>query len=370
MKEALAEKLLARVMGWTPEDVARERPDLQAIASYKYDDYQQFSAGMRFVESLARWLDQFKTADEKATAYRFARENLVYVSSRETNHLVSVAYPDHIRPILLRRAAAEAGLNERYVSRVGNSVSFRLYKRRCLFLGLSDGARIDIFRRCNPELRHDQISLTYQINAEKSGDLLTKLRQALTEIAGESVPDTSLRFHTVVLLDDFCASGISYLRKEGERFAGKIARFFQSVSDVNNPASKLIEIDKTEILVVLYLATQAARERLKALCEELGAGTGARWTVIVVHPLLDQIRICRGSGHPMEKLIENYYDDADETDSTRKGGTDVKYGFASGGLPVVLHHNTPNNSIYLLWAELSERVRPLFPRVSRHRADI
>jgi len=33
---------------------------------------------------------------------------------------------------------------------------------------------------------------------------------------------------------------------------------------------------------------------------------------------------------------------------------------------VVLSHNTPNNSIYPLWAE-SAKLEPLFPRVSRHK---
>ena len=56
VRDLLAEQLLAKVMGWTQEDVARERPDLQAMASYNYDEYQQFSPGMRFVESLALWL--------------------------------------------------------------------------------------------------------------------------------------------------------------------------------------------------------------------------------------------------------------------------------------------------------------------------
>jgi hypothetical protein len=51
MRDALAERLLANVMAWTPEDVARERPVLQALAALKYDEYQQFSPGMRFVES-------------------------------------------------------------------------------------------------------------------------------------------------------------------------------------------------------------------------------------------------------------------------------------------------------------------------------
>ena len=43
MKELLAERLLASVMNWQPEDLARERPILQAMAAYKYDEYQQFS---------------------------------------------------------------------------------------------------------------------------------------------------------------------------------------------------------------------------------------------------------------------------------------------------------------------------------------
>ena len=33
MREALAERLLAQVMSWTPEDVANERPLLQAGVS-------------------------------------------------------------------------------------------------------------------------------------------------------------------------------------------------------------------------------------------------------------------------------------------------------------------------------------------------
>jgi hypothetical protein len=56
MRDALAERLLGSVMEWSNEDIARQRPILQALASLKYDEYQQFSPGMRFVESLALWL--------------------------------------------------------------------------------------------------------------------------------------------------------------------------------------------------------------------------------------------------------------------------------------------------------------------------
>src|SRR5688572_21943460 len=98
MKEALAERLLASVMNWQPEDLADERPILQAMAAYKYDEYQQFSPGLRFIESLALWLDGVKDPAQKKEAYRFVRERLVFFSTAETHHLVAVSYPDFIRP--------------------------------------------------------------------------------------------------------------------------------------------------------------------------------------------------------------------------------------------------------------------------------
>ena len=45
----------------------------------------------------------------------------------------------------------------------------------------------------------------------------------------------------------------------------------------------------------------------------------------------------------------------------------MRLGFADGRLPLVLSHNTPNNSIYLIWAEDGHKVLGLFPRVSRHK---
>ena len=73
MKDALAEKLLAHVLAWSPRTWPRERPLLQAMASYKYDSYQQFFPGMRFIESLARWLSLFDTAGSVATPTNSSR---------------------------------------------------------------------------------------------------------------------------------------------------------------------------------------------------------------------------------------------------------------------------------------------------------
>jgi hypothetical protein len=367
VRDLLAERLLATVMGWTPEDVAQERPDLQAMAAYKYDEYQQFSPGMRFVESLALWLSQFQSPHEREVAYEFVKKQLIFCSTAELNHLVRITYPDHIRPLLLRKAAIEAGYNERHVAKVAGSVEFKIRQRQCLFLGLSDGARIDVFRRSNhPELSHEQMLQTYEISPERVQSLLDKLTDDVANLVGNEVPGHMKKFRTVILLDDLSASGTSYLTKgQDQEFKGKIGRFYQSVRDPNSATSRLVDLQHTEILIVLYLATEQARRHLDKILSEVWRPWGTEYSIIVVHPLSDDVCLKPGGNSTFEDLLHTYYDPTIEDEHTRRGGTPLKYGFAACGLPLVLSHNTPNNSLCLLWAE-SEKVRALFPRVSRH----
>jgi hypothetical protein len=355
-------------MGWAPEDVARERPDLQALAAYKYDEYQQFFPGMRFVENLAFWLSQFKTVDERRIAYEFIKTKLIFCSSAEMNHLVSIAYPDHVRPLLLRRAAQDAGIDERLVSKIAAHTAFKVRQRQCLFLGLSDGACIDVFRRSNSsDLTHEQILQTYEVSPDRVEELLKKLSADLASLLGRDPPEEMRKFRTIVLLDDFSGSGVSYLgRGDSDSFDGKIGRFHRSLT--TGEASRLVDIKRTEILVVLYMATDQARLRLETLSREVWDALGVEHWVIVVHRLSTSICLRADDGNAMAKLIDTYYDPNVEDEHTRKGGTDVKYGFARCGLPLVLSHNTPNNSLSLLWAE-SPTIRALFPRVSRHRKE-
>src|SRR5687768_15864028 len=175
MKDLLAERLLARVLSWTSEEVAAQRPVVQALASYKYDEYEQFSAGSRFIESLALWLNQFHSVPERRTAYEFVKTKLVFCSAAELRHLVEMAYPDHIRPILLDVAGGTAGRFRPKAT--ASTLEFRVRQRQCLFLGLSDGARIDAFRRANPVLNHEQIWQTHELSPERVDKLLSKLRE-------------------------------------------------------------------------------------------------------------------------------------------------------------------------------------------------
>ena len=76
------------------------------------------------------------------------------------------------------------------------------------------------------------------------------------------------------------------------------------------------------------------------------------------------------------KLTQTYYDPIIRTKHTDIGGVShLGLGYGGCALPLVLEHNTPNNSIALLWAETdgsgrdgncTPAMRPLFRRRQRH----
>jgi len=368
MKDQLAEELLAKVMGWkSPEEFIEHGLPLQAMATYKYDEYQQFSPGMRFIESLALWLGQFKTLEERRTALAFVRERLVFISAAETNHLVSISYPDHIRPFLLSKAAAESGLPKWHMAKVASSIDFRVRERRCLFLGLSDGSHTDVFRRANPHLQNEQVRQSHELTAERVDDLKQELTKDLAKLYGRAPADDESVFRSVVLLDDFSGSGVSYIRKKSDgSVAGKVGKFLEALHNSSGPLSKLFTSTALEVVLVLYMATETAEGILLQGLSELCKAYGYEPNLLIIQKFPESHRVLQGTLPDFDVLIDSHYDDENENSSTALGGTDLKYGFAGGALPLVLSHNTPNNSVGLLWAEGS-KMRALFPRVTRHK---
>src|SRR3569833_3059954 len=169
MKTALAEKLLIKVMNWGPVEVAQERPLIQAMAKLKYDEYQQFSPGIRFTESLAQWLDRF-TSEEKKIAYNFVKSHLIFISNEQMAHLVSICFAIKINPWLLGKAAQTKNIPPHQVRRLFESPEYKEIKRRSLFLGISDGAKIDQLRR-NSGINNEQVFSSYYISEEKGEDM-------------------------------------------------------------------------------------------------------------------------------------------------------------------------------------------------------
>lgn len=376
MKDDLAERLLASIMEWSPEDVAHERPILQAMASYKYDEYGQFSPGMRFVESLAVWLKQFDK-EHRQIAYDFVKNRLIFCSISEVEHLVSMTYPDIVKPILFDYVAQALSIPNRYVCKIAASQEFRILRRKCLFFGLSDGSRTDIFRRSNPELSHEQIWQAYEVSTEKKRDMLKDLSKDLDEIGNSTSLESEPSFQVVFLLDDFSGSGKSYIRKDPDsgEFKGKIAKFYKQVCEESNNEEielrKLISRNNLQIYIVLYIATMQARQYLEQALEDFFKDKPVKWGLRIVHQFTDQVPLSVVRDREFLALVEQnkYYDPSVEDKHTKVGGGNVKKGFASCQLPLVLSHNTPNNSVFLLWADPQLfKVRGLFPRISRHRS--
>jgi hypothetical protein len=372
VKDRLAEKLLARVLERAPDEVAQERPILQALAAFKYDEYQQFSAGSRFIESVMLWLNQFETAEERRVAYEFVKTRLVFCSSAEMRHLVEIAYPDHIRPLLIDRTAGD-GPDRYRPAVVAARTEFKIRQRQCLFLGMSDGARIDTFRRANHEhdLNHEQIWQTYELSDQRVTKLLKKLGEHLRGITERDAELPECKFRTLVLLDDFSASGTSYYALPASApTGGKVADLFADLCDPSKPASRLVDLHNLEVIILLYMATQQALDHLREASQATWGSKRIPCSVEVVQLLPKDLKLERGSGSAIGHLIEheNYYDHAIHDEHFEKGGTtDARYGYAACGLPLVLHHNTPNNSIALLMSYESLKFRGLFPRVQRHK---
>src|SRR5258708_6210901 len=371
VKDALAEELLAKVMGWGPAQVAQERAILQDLARYKYDEYQQFSPGQRFIESLALWLRQFDAGEARTAAYQCVRRRLLFISNAEMDHLVGSAFPTIIRPWLLEKVARETSVPAYQVKRIENGVSYGTLLRQTLFRGLSDGAHTDRFRRANPRISNEQIWHAYDFSAQKAQEFARKLKRDLTKRLGRAPTDSEAKYRAVCLLDDFTGSGRTYLREENHQPDGKIAKIFSKLKDPKSEYADFVAQSEVDLLVVIYVATHQAVEHLK---RELGRllALNADEVLKVVHLLPAETPLSLPGDKAFLALVENdrYFDPAADDEHGAVGGESVRYGFAGCRLPLVLSHNTPNNSVFLLCAEDGYNVRALFPRISRHRRSV
>lgn len=360
----LALRTLDRVMDWDQERCQREFGWLSLMARFKYDGYRGFSAGARFVESLVHWLQQFQSGDEREHAYRFIQRNLVYLGPQEMEHLVELTFPEVVQRRLTAEVAADLGIPTYQVWRQPDAQErYARILRQCLFMGLSDGARMDAFRRANEGvINNEQVCVATEINSKKWESLRAKLRRALN--------DDAARFRLVMLIDDFTGSGTTLLRKEDDgTWDGKLHKFYtQARTELTGTFSESFTV-LVHHYVATVLAAAEARKRDALAREEI-----EDWFPKVEFSygtiLPDNIQV-RPERYPdFCQLIETYYDSSIETESLRKGGETAKYGFSSCRLPLVMEHNTPNNSVALLWAEAPGQsgrpMRPLFRRRQRH----
>lgn len=387
MNENTALGLLSRVMEWESERAQKEFEWLRLISAVKYDSYRDFVAGVRFLESLVGWLLQFKRKDREI-AYRFVRDKLIYIGALERERLVELIYPRTAMPLWLERIAEQHRIAGWQVNANARAkADLGVEQRRTLFLGLSDGARLDSFRHVNVgRISNEQVVVGTQLDLEKWTDLKKELAKDLNQ-QGSSEQAT---FRTIYLVDDFAGSGTSFIRTENDEatgktvWKGKLLRFLRSLqqSDAFTDGWTLV----VHHLVMTRKAVDHLERAIAQVKTEYESPVGEKplpWfkDFKVTHCLLYDNDVMLEPGSDFERLTNDYYDERIETKATKKGGKDhLGRGYAHCALPLVLDHNTPNNSVGLLWAQSPEgplasppkypepphRMRPLFRRRQRH----
>ena len=347
-----------RSLGISAECIETTVGDLELMAAYKYDNYEMYNTATRFFEHMLIWLRQFRE-EHRETVLKFLGNKLVFISQKEMQDLARFLYYDRIVPEILKIIIHHEKLKPFSYATAFTS-HFKNYLRHCLFVGLSDGSKIDFFRRHHIDLSQEQVLPYYRTPAK---DYLHKLR---TETGN---PDDN--FHTVFLIDDFSGSGSTLIREERSdtgkvSYEGVLNRVFDIHSEIMDQAEN--------IYLCHYVATEESIRHVTEMTNKIQAFRG-KIKMLTSLVLRDEIRITpqNSSADPlmssMAEICDIYYNkNYEDVNTSKKGG--IKYGYGDVGLPLVLYSNTPNNSIYLLWYNAdSDKVKfsGLFNRINRHR---
>ena len=260
------------------------------------------------------------------------------------------------------------------VNKIAQHDVFSDVERSSLFIGMSDGARIDFFRRHHQSISNEQVLLSYHVDQLKCNEMVTKLESDCRE--GD-------RFRIVFLMDDFCASGSTLIRVKEE--TGVISGTLKQLENKTFPQKEIkdgkeILVEPTLLNCLLstdckvylcpLLATQKAVDHIESHVHKLDS----LLKDIKVKPVsvLDDNLHFSDNTSPIGALCKKYYQKRMGDKHTK----DVTFGYKQCGLPVVLHHNTPNNSLYILWNRLATEpnagnlsFEPLFKRIERHKSN-
>lgn len=387
MNSNLASQLLSSVMGWNYLGLNSERPVLEFMGSMKYDAYDHFMPGTRFMSSLVQWLSQFEEND-RATVLEFVKKKLVFISSTQMNYLVDLLYDSKIRSILLKKATENANVSSYMFCNKKVQRQFKIEKRSSLVIGLSDGAHTDILRR-SAGFSNEQVLTNYYPDGKKLKDMLNNLREdkELKEVENPY-------FRNIFLIDDFTASGKSFVRydEKEKKYKGKLSKIIDQICAENiEPTEKEIANGKKEELHLSYLldcsqqeihidilfcmATHKAEVNIRKNLDEFLKERGynkVKCHIHIVQPLNDSLSTDITGDPVLMKVLEKpqyFHQKLKEDKAYNVGSTANAFlGFDECALPVVLSHNTPNNSLPILWQDTDndKEFKGLFPRISRH----
>jgi hypothetical protein len=314
-----------------------------ALATLKFDRYEQYPPLTTFADALLAWLRQAAAAD-RAAMLTWLHHNLVFISPEQMRSLVQAFADDWLVTATMQLAATAQLAGSGGEDRNGGSrqAAVEQHLRGTAVCALSDGVPLAALRRATRYLSHDQF--------------WTDIRSLLV-----SRP----RLRHVVLVDDFSGTGKSLaFRTDDGSCVGRIGNLHEALRDW--PAGPggdacpgdagLGDVATPAVSLVLLIATADALEHLAGLLAPWGYGVHALQVISAPPVTAEAEWSARYLGIT--------------PDPTAK--THINAGYRGGNLPLVLHHNTPNDSYALLWSSGTPGGRPwqpLFPRVDRIRDD-
>lgn len=240
-----------------------------------------------------------------------------------------------------------------------------------LFIGLSDGAHMDVVRRVGG-LSNEQVLTNYYPDNDKLVDMRKEL---LSDSLLKGLEESDRKFNSLYLIDDFTASGTSFIRKDIDQYKGKLTKIIDKFfnSKVNETSRELL-LPNVDIHIIFCLATQCAISHIENLLSEFIKSRGLEecisFDVRCVQKILNGVAEEIKNDTTLVDIIkkEKYINKKNvDTKSYKVGHGEQEYfGYGDGALPLVLSHNTPNNSILVLWQDDDDNYPSLFPRINRH----
>lgn len=379
MRFDLAKQFLVQLMDWDEIEATKRLEEIDLMADIKYDSYDQFMPGIKFVGNFYLWLSQFEKMEDRKLMYEFVKKYIIYINSTQVSHLIDLLYNTKIIPLIREKVVNDfkqkgVTVNKYNYKHLDNTQEFKVHKRKTLFIGLSDGSHIDIVRRSS-YLDNDQVLTNYYPDDTKIEDLEKKLSSS-KELENEA----TRKFESIVLIDDFTASGSSFIRvKDDGTFGGKLPTFFTVLE--NNKKFKNLLADGYEVCLFFLIATKNALTYIEDLLEKyMQQHQGLTVQVECIQTLDEDAKFTNHQEQEARQMLDiiarkRYINESKLTDAYKKSYDDdaekrYHLGYKQCALTVVLNHNTPNNSLPIIWQPKREdKAQPLYPlfyRITRH----
>ena len=125
-------------MNWDDIEATERLKEIDLMADIKYDSYDQFMPGIKFVGNFYLWLSQFKE-EERQLMYDFVKKYIIYINSNQISHLIDLLYNTKIIPQIREKVVGDFKQKGQLVNKfnyqlLDNSQEFKLHKRKTLFI--------------------------------------------------------------------------------------------------------------------------------------------------------------------------------------------------------------------------------------------